>query len=382
MSEIIISEKQLELIQDLITKEENFKLAEQNWKNFSKKEKTIVVEIYKELYPEKTELIKEDKWYNTLGDIAGIFDPSGLVDLINGISYINQGDNLFGFLSIISAVPYAGDVVAKPVMGALKIGAPSARALEGVLKSVKNAQTAGEIEKASAQLAKISATGGITGKFVDTVGKMGGKLRGLISRVPMPGGLKRTLNQWFDVFEKATKSGTKARLGAQVFAKNMPKLAKETQIKNLENLIKASKQSGLFTSYRTSKGLLSWKNVFGGMPQLIGRNKSVRALMRQTKFWAGFLDFLGLGNFVGPDEALEKMGKEELESKLTEYQKTPEAQQYFKDSFGEGEQPQQNTPQSQDTPLSSGSTSKKNPIGDLFKNLLGGEALTAVASAL
>ena len=72
MAEILISEKQLELIQDLITKEENQKLAEQNWKKFSDSEKKLVLEFCKELYPEKTSLIKENKWYNTLGDIVGI----------------------------------------------------------------------------------------------------------------------------------------------------------------------------------------------------------------------------------------------------------------------------------------------------------------------
>lgn len=378
MSEIIISEKQLELIQHLITKEENRKLAEQNWKKFSKKEKTMVIEICKELYPEKTKLIKESEWYNTLGDIAGIFDPTGVVDLVNGISYINQGDNLFGFLSIISAVPYAGDIVAKPIMGALKVGAPSAKALEGVLKTVKNAKTTADMEKASAQLAKISAAGGITGKFVEGIGKLGGKLKGLIERIPLPGGLKRTLLQWIELFEKSARSGKVVRYGSQEFARKLPRLSKEAQEAGLTNIIKAAKQSGLFSGYRTTKGLLSWKTVFGGMPQLIGRNKSVRALVRQTKFWAGFLDFMGLGNFVGPDESLEKMGEAELESKLTEYQKTPEAEQYFKDSFGEGEQGQTSEP-SQQTPTSTTTTSKSNPIGDLFKNLLGGEVLGAVA---
>jgi hypothetical protein len=113
------------------------------------------------------------------------------------------------------------------------------------------------------------------------------------------------------------------------------------------------------------------------MPQLIGRNKSVRALMRQTKFWAGFLDFLGLGNWVGPDEALAKMGQDKLESKMTEYQKTPEAQEYYKQSFGDGQQQSQQQTQQQST---STQTTKSNPIGDFFKNVLGGEAVAAAGA--
>jgi hypothetical protein len=375
MSEIIINEKQLELIQDLITKEENLKLAEHNWSGFSDEEKSMVLEICKELYPEKSKLVKESKWYNTLGDIAGIFDPTGVVDLVNGISYINQGDNLFGFLSLVSAIPYAGDLVAKPVMGALKVGAPSAKALEGVLKLSK----AGESAKAAAELQKISKTGGLTGKFVDGVSKIGGKLRGVVERIPLPAGLKRTLTQWLDLFSNAAKKGSTVRYGSQVFARNIPKLSREAQEAGLKKLIDASKKSGLFTSYRTSKGLMSWKTVFGGMPQLIGRNKSVRALMRQTKFYAGFLDFLGLGNFVGPDELVEKMGQEKVEFKMAQYQQTKQGKQYFKDDFGDEDVTVSDTEQTSSKPTTQPSTQpstpQRNPIGDYFKSVLGGQLL-------
>ena len=33
-----------------------------------------------------------EAWWNTLGDIVGIFDPTGIVDVVNGIDYIRQGD--------------------------------------------------------------------------------------------------------------------------------------------------------------------------------------------------------------------------------------------------------------------------------------------------
>jgi hypothetical protein len=366
MVEIIINERQLEIIQDLITKEENLKLAEQNWSKFNNKEKEMVVEMMKVLHPKKAVLIKEDKWYNTLGDVVGIFDPTGVVDAINGLSYINQGDYLFGFLSFVSAIPYAGDLLAKPVMGALKIGAPSAKALNGVMKLSK----AGKSAEAAAELAKISKSGGIIGNFVSGVAKYSGKLKDLVKRIPMPGGMKRTITQWIELFEKGTLKGKTVRYGANVFAKNIPKLSKAEQIAGLQKLIKASKESGLFTSYRTSKGLLSWKSVFRGMPQLIGRNASVRSLMRQTKLWAGFLDFLGLGNFVGPDESLKQMGQEQLESKFAEYQKTPQAQQYAQETFGDTEIPDTQTQQS--TTSSSRATNSKNPIGDFFSSIFGG----------
>ena len=376
MAEIIINERQLEIIQNLITKEENLKLAEQNWARFNDKEKEMVVEMMKVLHPKKAMLIKEDKWYNTLGDVVGIFDPTGVVDAINGISYIGQGDYLFGFLSFVSAIPYAGDLIAKPVMGALKIGAPSAKALNGVMKLSK----AGKSAEAAAELAKISKSGGIVGSFVSGVGKYAGKLKDLVKRVPMPGGMKRTITQWIELFEKGAVKGKTVRYGAGVFAKNMPKLTKAQQVAGLEKLIKASKESGLFTSYRTTKGLFSWKTIFRGMPQLIGRNASVRSLMRQTKLWAGFLDFLGLANFVGPDETLKEMGQEKLESKFAEYQKTPQAQEYAQETFGDTEIPDTQTQQS--TSTSSKPASSKNPIGDFFSSILGGASKGEFLAAL
>jgi hypothetical protein len=36
--------------------------------------------------------ILNEAWWNTLGDIVGIFDPTGIVDLVNGADYIRQGD--------------------------------------------------------------------------------------------------------------------------------------------------------------------------------------------------------------------------------------------------------------------------------------------------
>jgi hypothetical protein len=233
MAEIIINERQLEIIQDLITKEENLKLAEQNWARFNDKEKEMVVEMMKVLYPKKAMLIKEDKWYNTLGDVVGIFDPTGVVDAINGISYIGQGDYLFGFLSFVSAIPYAGDLIAKPVMGALKIGAPSAKALNGVMKLSK----AGKSAEAAAELAKISKSGGIVGSFVSGVGKYAGKLKDLVKRVPMPGGMKRTITQWIELFEKGAVKGKTVRYGAGVgeISKEICKVKKEKLIEKFES---------------------------------------------------------------------------------------------------------------------------------------------------
>jgi hypothetical protein len=103
MAEIIIKESQLKLIKGQLSKQNEMKLAEEKWNKFTDEEKQFVVEFLKAAHPKKSQLIKEH-WLNTLGDIVGIFDPTGVVDLVNGISYLTQGEHLFGFLSIISAI--------------------------------------------------------------------------------------------------------------------------------------------------------------------------------------------------------------------------------------------------------------------------------------
>ncbi len=268
-------------------------------------------------------------------DVVGIFDPTGLVDLTNGVVYVIRGNYLFGFLSIVSAVPYIGDAAAKPVMASLKLGKPSAKALEKVLELSK----AGKQLEAAAELNKLTEMGGVTGTFIKKMRQITPKLKGGIDRFPstMFGGLKKTLKQWIELFEGAAKRNVAIRVRGANLAKKFKKYNRIEQVDRLNQLIKLSKETkGVFTGYRTNKGFFSWKNVFGGLPQLMGRNKSVRSLMRQTKWWLGFLDYFGYGNFIGPDEVAKKLGSdEEMIDQMAEYNKTQTARQYFQEDFGD-----------------------------------------------
>lgn len=367
MAEFIISEKQFDKITETISFQQNFELAKKNWESFTRQERVEIIESLKILYPEKSKNINEATWLNTLGDVVGIFDPTGVVDLVNGISYITQGDNLFGFLSLISAVPYIGDVVAKPMMGALKIGAPSAKTVSKAMKLVQ----ANKSVEAAELLAKATQQGGLTAKFVKGFGEVAGKLKGYIERAPLGifKGFKKTILQWIELFEKAARSGKTVRAAGSTLAKRLPKLTKTEQLAKLQQLKKIASSTGVFKTYRTSKGVLSWKTLFRGMPQLIGRNASVRSLMRQTKWWAGFLDYIGFGNFVGPEEVSKKMGEGEFMKKMEEYQKTPQAQQNYTDDFGE-ETSESSQTQTSTTKTSEKSTDlKQDPVAKFFNNL-------------
>jgi hypothetical protein len=223
-------------------------------------------------------------------------------------------------------------------MYALKLGKPSTKALNGIMKLSK----AGKTTEAASELAKLSSQSGLVSTFVKGMGKIGTQLEGLIKA--MPGGVlkgfKNTLLEWIQLFKNAAKSGTVSRQVTANLAKRMARMTPAQQVENLKQLKTAMKGAeGTFTGYRTGNKFFSWKTFWGGMPQLMGRNRSVRALMRKTKWYLGLLDFLGIGNFVGPDELLTKMGDAKYEQSIQEYNKTAQAQQYASEDFGDSQIP-------------------------------------------
>ena len=103
--------------------------------------------------------------------------------------------------------------------------------------------------------------------------------------------------------------------------------------------------------------------VYGGIPRLFG-NRRMRILMGQTKFFFGFLDFLGIANFVGPDDVAKMLGGEdEMMKKLEEYQKTPEAKEYFKEEF-------ENNPEFQEQ-MNASAENKQDGTSEFIKKLVG-----------
>jgi hypothetical protein len=119
-------------------------------------------------------------------------------------------------------------------------------------------------------------------------------------------------------------------------AKAYKGLTKTDAIKVLTDMKAAVKaDTRLFRDFGgdAAKGLSGLKNYkMSGMPRLFG-NKATRSLMRRTKFWTGFLDYIGLGNFVGPDETIRQMGPKEFNEKMEEYARTAGAKQNWEDDF-------------------------------------------------
>jgi hypothetical protein len=329
MNKLSLSESELKEKMVQIYKEEQVSLLDEKWNKLSGIDRQFVLEFLKVLYPEKAMLVTESRWYNTLGDIVGIFDPSGVVDTVNGISYWRQGDKLFAILSWISAVPYLGDLIAKPVIGVMKLGG-------GVTKAFKAATIAGDASK----MAKTArAAGGPIAKLVEKFPTWGTKLVGMlkasVGKVPLLGtGLVKIVEEFVSIFGKASKEmKASSEITGKLLAKGEAALTKSEK----DLLASELKKQGSFRGFRDYKGegqSFASKYISGGMGRLFG-NRATRSLMRRTKWYLGLLDFLGLANFVGPDELEEKYG--DMEDRIAEYEKTDKAKQYAEQDLTQNE---------------------------------------------
>ncbi len=346
MAEIIITERQLQLI----------------------KERTL-----SEYTNENGELINEAAWYNTVMDILGIFDPTPIVDIINATSYFIQGDTLFGILSIVGAIPYAGDFVAKPVLGALKIGGPSVKALESAIKLSKTAAVGSkEYKAATATIEKLAKEPGVIGTFLKKMGgPFGEKVIKTIDEIPAGPfkGMKDTIKSYFQLLNNAGKKSVMFQKRAGVLARSFQKgTATVKDVELLKNYLKTQK---VFNPATLTKPGFFTNVFFGGIPRLFRSpdQRRLRILMQSTKWWLGFLDYIGLGNWVGAEELAKKMGEENFAKKVEEYNQTPEARQNFEDQFGtENMERQTSNQQNPSSPTSS--TPDIDPFAKWLRNLL------------
>jgi len=339
MAEYIISQSQLELLKDRIT-ESPYETISKKWEKLTEDEKKVVVDVLNYLYPQKKTL-KEAKWYNTAMDFLGIVDPTPITDSINAISYFTQGDTLFGILSLVSAIPAFGDVVGKSIMGAAKLGTNSTKALDKALKIMKTATPGSKQYIAAGKLIDDFAKApNALGKMIQKFGgKTGDNVIGTLDALPLGpfNGLKNTMTDYLKILQNAGKKsvGTKA-LAKSVSADFAKGVAKADDVKALIDLVQSTK---VFDAAMLSKpGALS-QIFFGGIPRLFRspEGRRIKILMGQTKWWLGFLDYIGIGNFVGPDELSNQMGEAQMLKKIEQYNQTPQALENFDDQFGKAD---------------------------------------------
>ena len=324
---------------------------------------------------ENKDLIKE-AWYNTVMDVLGIFDPTPIIDIINSTSYFIQGDTLFGVLTLVSAVPYAGDLVAKPVLGALKIGGTSVKALESAIKLSKGAAVGSkEYKAATATIEKLAQEKGVIGSFLQKMGgSFGDKVIKTIDEIPTGPfkGMKNTIKSYFQLLNNAGKKGAMFQKSAGVLAKSFKKgTATVKDVELLKNFLKTEK---VFNPATLTKPGFFTNVFFGGIPRLFRSpsQRRLRILMQSTKWWLGFLDYVGLGNWVGAEELAEKMGDENFTKKVEEYNQTPEAKQNFEDQFG-SDRTVSKTDNQQSTSSSTSSEPNLDPLAKFLRDTFTGK---------
>ena len=345
MKDIVITETQLKTIQ----------------------EKHLIGES---LYVENTQILNEE-WWNTIGDIVGIIDPTGLVDLVNGLDYIRQGEYLFGFLSMIAIVPYVGDVIAKPLMGVSK----GSKAMRGVNEAMGIVKNGGNVADASKILSDAGKASPLFAKLLNTSISWGGKLRQIIDRIPggrLTGGLRKTLIDWIDLFIGAARQRKNVAKITANFAKRVKAADPATAtalVKQLKSQL--GKSSRTFRDYKMTDPSFMAKYVWPGVSL---RNRELTGLMRKTKFYAGLLDYLGVGNFVGPEELSKEMGEENLRQKMEEYSKTSEGQKNWGEDM-EGVTQETVAPSNNTQPQQTKTTDtiEDDPFNKMLKSLLGGQ---------
>ena len=341
MKKIILKESELKEKFSEIYKQEQIKIFEDKWNKLSKNEKIFVIEFLKESYPEKSHFLKEAKWYNTLGDIAGIFDPTGAIDIVNGISYWRQGDKLFALLSWVSAIPYLGDLIAKPVVGAFKIGSKATRAFKSAVIAGDAAKMAGVANK----------SGGVLKTLLEKVPQWGTTLitmmKRIVNKFPAIRQLIPLVEEYMALFKNAS---------------SQLKLV-GTEVKGTSKVFRGYKDVGNnWFKYMKSDAPL-WHKLNAGSFRLLGGNPATRSLMRRSKWYLGLLDSLGIVNTKTTPEELEKMVPN-FEAKLDDYNKSNEGQKNAQEDMTQ----EQDTETTQTTQTDS-EENKKSLTGDLFSAL-------------
>jgi len=279
--ELILTESQLMQVTKMMTYESERKSAfQEKYNQLSESQKIEFEELFRSLNNVPSDVLTEAKWWNFLGDVVGIFDPTGVVDLVNGLDYLRQGDTFFAMLSFISVIPYVGDLVAKPLIMAGK-GSKLYKTANAAAKVAKT-----NPNKAVKMLESVANSSSLSKTLFGKVRTWSPKLKQVIDKIPggkLSAGLKNTLKDYISLFEKVGAGTQKASTMIRRAAKNpMTSVEAQALAKEIKKVVSADAR--LFRSFggATAKGLSGIKNYkMSGVPRLFG-NKAVRSLMRRT----------------------------------------------------------------------------------------------------
>lgn len=358
MGKLSIEKKDLKNVITSIIKEEQINFINERWSTMSKQKKMFMVESIRFLYPENPKLINEATGFNTALDIAGIIDPTGMVDLYNGYDYWKQGDHLFAILSWISVFPYVGDVIAKPIIGLAKFGGGTFRAFNLAFKA-GNAAKMAKIAKDEPKLMKfLTESPGWGEKLLELLRNSVGKVWFIRKIIPL-------IEDYIKLFKTA---GSSAKIGTTL-GKTISKAEKEslkTEFRGFRDF--GGRRWFNFLKVWGSKEFSLYAKFMAGMPRLFG-NAATRSLMRRTKWYLGLLDRLGLVDSKTNPEDVIKNYPDQIE----EYANSKEGQKNWLSDFGEDPTLVKNADMTSDKPTYDDGESnslKQNLFGSFFKSIL------------
>jgi len=178
--EKLMNDKNFDKYFDKIYKEEQTNFIVEKISKLDEEEKEFVFEYIKMVNPDTSKLIKEDKWYNWVGDVLGIVDPTGIINIINGLSYLKQGDKFLGIVSLVAGIPIIGKMVGLPLLGALKSGSRIAKLLRGAITSD--------------DFVKIGKSSSLFGKFLGFMPKINQWFGKMVTKLPKAKLLGKSIN--------------------------------------------------------------------------------------------------------------------------------------------------------------------------------------------
>ncbi len=345
MKKIIITESQYNNLLSNQRIEDN---TIETIRNFTNEEREMFLSILEYKYPSKlkkniiseSQNISESEWYNLVGDIAGIFDPTGLVDAANAVSYFSQGEILFGMLSLVSVVPYIGDALAKPVVMGAKLSGAALKPLQVALKS-KNTLKIGET------LTKLEKGGGFGKKVVDFFRGFGDSslisgIKGTISKVKnLPGGkqLAKLVDDWVKIFRESSKqigkTLPKANKKGVYITPGGSKFIKTSEANKLfgkafaDMIVPFAGSANAFRSVGKAKRFKGTTSLFSGQNPL-------REMLNRTKVWGHFLEWAGFEDSnQNVDKVLAKYGEKATGVNFEKFINSPDGKKAVKDEFGQ-----------------------------------------------
>lgn len=362
MGDLIFSDLDFKERLNEIYIEEKKKIITEQFIKLPKEHKKVIREIYDNWYPQYSHILNESTWLNTIFDIVGIFDPSGIVDAINAVSYFYQGDYFFGLLTMISVIPYVGDLIAKPILGVGK----SSKLIKGVDEALVLAKN-GKTVEASRILEQAANSNTLIDKFVRAVGSWAPKLKVFVERLPITGigrklttGLRNMIIDWCDLFINFAAKRSSFKQHAANIASQMAKNSANAQklVTDFNKLLKNDKSlASKFTSFTgqyknvrvantkffSAPWSAGWTTKYfwpGFTTGLLWRNRDLTSLLVRTKWYYGFLaylyDKLGIDDaisFILPDQLERLLGIQKLNEETLVYANTEEAKSLWDEEF-------------------------------------------------